>query len=93
MIEHREITLDLESEETKVQVPWCVVLFNDDLHTFDDVIIQLMRATGCAQNLAETHAWTVHSRGRAKVFEGLFDDCFQVIHVLGEIGLLTEIQG
>ncbi len=73
--------------------PWSVVLFNDHIHTFDDVIFQLIKATGCSTGEAEKHAWQVHTRGKAGVFEGVFEKCFRVQSVLREIELVTEIQG
>lgn len=73
--------------------PWCVVLFNDEVHTFEEVIGQLMKATGCSRGKAEDLAWTVHNEGKATVYEGTFEECFEVQSVLKEIQLVTEIQG
>ncbi|MDQ7053486.1 MAG: ATP-dependent Clp protease adaptor ClpS [candidate division KSB1 bacterium] len=33
--------------------PWKVILYNDDIHTFDEVILQLRKATGCSDAEAE----------------------------------------
>lgn len=76
-----------------VETPWRVVLFNDSIHTFDEVITQLMKATGCSSSDAEQIAWTVHTKGKAIAFEGSFPECFRVQGVLREIQLVTEIQG
>lgn len=84
-------TLDAVSE--LVETPWRVVLYDDDIHTFDDVIVQLIRATGCATEQAERHAWTVHTQGKDCVYTGEFFDCFRVQGVLREIQLVTEIEG
>jgi ATP-dependent Clp protease adaptor protein ClpS len=85
----------VEREETGVEVetPWRVILFNDDIHTFDEVIHQLIKATGCSAEQAERHAWTVHTQGKDCVFEGRFDECFRVQGVLREIQLVTQIEG
>jgi len=32
-------------DNTKLSLPFSVILFNDDFHTFDEVILQLMKAT------------------------------------------------
>ncbi len=91
-----EQTIDVLVEE-KVEIgtdaAWRVVLFNDEVHTFESVIVQLIRATGCTQSRAEAFAWTVHTTGRAIVFDGPFDACFRVSSVLEEIDLVTEIRG
>ena len=84
---------ELDVEETAVDSPWHVVLFNDEVHSFDDVIIQLIKATNCDSIKAEQLAWTVHSKGKAKVFNGSFERCFNVTSVLNEISLSTEICG
>lgn len=81
------------TEETRLDAPWRVILYNDDIHTFDEVIFQLMKATGCTLPEAEALAWKVHTEGKAAVYEGSFEECFRVQGVLREIQLITEIQG
>lgn len=76
-----------------VETPWRVILYDDPIHTFDEVIRQLVKATGCTEARAEKHAWTVHTEGKDTVFEGEFFDCFRVQGVLREIALVTEIEG
>ena len=84
---------ELLAEKTSITTPWYVVLFNDDIHTFDDVSIQLVKATGCPMSEAEGLAWTVHSKGKARVFDGDLESCLRVSGVLREIALVTEVQG
>lgn len=81
------------TEATRLEAPWRVILYNDDIHTFDEVIFQLMKATGCSLPEAETLTWKVHTEGKAAVYEGAFEACFRVQRVLREIQLITEIQG
>ena len=76
-----------------VDAPWRVILYNDAIHTFDEVILQLVKATGCSTQDAEKIAWTVHREGKAMAFEGDFPECFRVQGVLREIQLVTEIEG
>lgn len=84
-----------EAPEAEVHVdePWNVLLFNDEVHTFDEVILQLMKATGCSVATAEEQAWTVHSEGKCTVYSGGFEACLGVQRVLNEIALMTEIRG
>ncbi len=82
-----------EVTEERLDTPWRVILYNDDIHTFEEVIMQLVKATGCTESQAEAHAWTVHTQGKAAVFEGTFEECFRVQGVLREIQLVTEIEG
>ena len=82
-----------DDTEVAVDTPWRVILYDDDIHTFDEVIHQLVKATGCSVQRAEKHAWTVHTVGKDTVFEGEFFECFRVQGVLREIQLVTEIEG
>ncbi len=69
-----------------------VILYNDEVHTFDEVIIQIMKATGCDLGRAEVLTLEVHRTGRAMVFSGGFTECLRVSGVLEEIGLMTQIE-
>ena len=86
----------LQEEENSTDVlierPARVILFNDDVHSFDEVIGQIIKATGCDQTKAETLTWEVHNKGKAMVFEGVMDECLKVSHVLEEIALNTQIE-
>ena len=42
-------TLQEDDVEERTDLPWKVILFNDDVHTFEEVVIQLMKATGCGE--------------------------------------------
>lgn len=82
-----------DATETSISAPWIVILYNDQIHTFDDVIDQLIKAIGCTVLDAERLAWQVHTEGKACVYDGDFEVCFRVQSVLGEIGLNSEIRG
>ena len=80
-----------ETEET-VESPAKVILFNDEVHTFDEVITQIIKATRCETAKAEALTWEVHSRGKAMVYEGPMPECLQVSGILEEISLHTQIE-
>ena len=86
-------TLEKEEEDEEEDKPWRVILFDDDVHTFDEVINQLIKALSCTPSHAEKLTLKVHNEGKAKVFEGNFEECFQVNGTLKEIQLITEIKG
>jgi ATP-dependent Clp protease adapter protein ClpS len=69
-----------------------VILFNDEVHTFDEVIIQIMKATGCSLQRAESLTLEVHHSGKAMVYEGDVPPCLRVSSILEEIGLQTQIE-
>lgn len=69
-----------------------VVLYNDEEHSFDEVIFQIIKATAYSRSRAEKITWEVHSKGRAIVFSGPIDRCVRISAILEEIDLKTEIQ-
>ncbi len=81
-----------QDEEVSIQEPAKVILFNDDVHTFEEVIGQLVKATGCAESKAEALAWEVHSTGKAVVFSGELPRCIEVSAILEEIQLMTQVE-
>lgn len=93
--ETEEITETKTEEEVEesVTTPWRLILYDDDIHTFDEVISQLMKATGCSLSEAEDKTWKVHHEGKALVHEGEFEECLRIDGVLKEIQLVTEIKG
>ena len=82
---------DLE-DEVITQEPAKVILFNDDVHSFDEVIVQLMKAVRCTQHKAEALAMEVHNNGKAIVFSGEILRCMEASHILEEIKLMTQIE-
>jgi len=70
-----------------------VVLFNDNYHTFDQVINQLMKAINCSEETAFYHANTIHTKGQSDVFKGDIQKCLRVSSILNEINLKTQIVG
>jgi len=68
-----------------------VILYNDDWHTFDEVIAQLIIATKCSYDQARGFAFEVHVKGKAIVFSGSMSDCLMVSSVLEQIALHTQI--
>jgi ATP-dependent Clp protease adapter protein ClpS len=82
----------VQDDEVLIQDPAKVILFNDEVHTFDEVISQLIKATRCSSEKAEGLAWEVHTTGRAMVFAGELSRCIQVSGILEEIYLMTQIE-
>ena len=49
---------------------WVVTVFNDEIHTFDEVERQLMKAINCSLSQARCWSNEIHSSGAAIVFQG-----------------------
>ncbi|MEE9288791.1 MAG: ATP-dependent Clp protease adaptor ClpS [Bacteroidota bacterium] len=88
-----QTTIKPEKEvEVLTYEPAKVILFNDEEHTFDEVIGQLIKALRCDSVKAESLAWEVHTTGKAMVFSGDMAECLKVNGILEEIGLHTQIE-
>lgn len=86
-------TIAQEEVKEAIQTPWRLVLYNDEVHTFEEVIQQLIKALKCGRGRAEELTLKVHSEGKAIVFEGEFEECLKRDYILREIELITEIKG
>lgn len=81
-----------QDEDVGTEEPAKVILFNDEVHTFDEVISQIIKATRCAREKAEALTWEVHNTGKAVVYTGELARCVQVSSILEEIQLMTQIE-
>lgn len=96
--EQIKILLSQELEDTEtittddITTAAKVILFNDEVHSFDDVITQIIKATLCAAERAESLTWEVHSKGKACVYDGDLSDCLRVSSILEEIALHTQVE-
>jgi ATP-dependent Clp protease adaptor protein ClpS len=95
------IALSVETEElletiivgnSDTELPAKVILFNDEWHSFDEVIAQVIKAIHCSYQKAEDITLDVHNKGKAIVYEGEMLDCLRVSSVLEEIALHTQIE-
>ncbi len=82
----------LEDENINIGLESRVVLFNDDWHTFEEVISQIIKATGCSFNQARDKTFEVHNTGKSVVFVGEMNTCLKVSSVLEEIALHTQVE-
>lgn len=90
----KETEIEVEEQEVdRTDTPWSVILYNDDVHTFEEVIGQLIKATGCTPERARDLTLQVHHNGKATVYEDQLEPCLKVQAVLQEIQLITEIKG
>ena len=68
-----------------------IVLFNDDVNTFDHVINTLIHACDHSSEQAEQCAIIVHYKGKCTVKTGPYDDLKPRCSMLLEAGLSAEI--
>jgi ATP-dependent Clp protease adapter protein ClpS len=89
--EHSGILEPEVEKNVSVSLPYKVLLFNDDVHTFDEVINQLIKAIECSFDVARSLAFEAHVKGKAVVFSGELSLCLKITSVLEEIALHTQI--
>jgi len=71
--------------------PWRVILYNDEWHTFEEVVAQVRRAANCSMREAWLITHEAHTTGRAVAYRGDKEDCQRVLGVLREIRLQAEL--
>jgi ATP-dependent Clp protease adaptor protein ClpS len=81
--------LDARNDQS-VSGPWVVILYNDDYHGFDEVILQVQKATGCSLEAAVLITEEAHVTGRAIAYKGTQEECERVAGVLRQIRLQVE---
>jgi ATP-dependent Clp protease adaptor protein ClpS len=81
----------IEEQENTITTENKVVLFNDDWHTFEEVIVQIIKAIKCSFEQARSFAFEAHTNGKVVVFTGSIQDCLRVSSILEEIALNTQI--
>jgi ATP-dependent Clp protease adapter protein ClpS len=69
-----------------------VILFNDSIHTFDEVARQLVKAIRCTYSKGMTLAYLVDSQGSTVVYSGHWERCEAVASVLEEIRLRVKVE-
>jgi ATP-dependent Clp protease adaptor protein ClpS len=83
-----EITTD---EDSDIGLASKVILYNDDWHSFDEVILQLIKAVNCTFEQGRAFAFEVHVKGKSIVFHGPLNQCLKVSSILEEIALNTQV--
>ena len=90
--ESDEETRSGTDEDASTEYPLSVVLFNDEVNTFENVIRAVMRAIHCSEEVAEHIAMAAHNSGKALVTTGDKERVDEVASVLRAYKLTVEIQ-
>ncbi|MDR0660529.1 MAG: ATP-dependent Clp protease adaptor ClpS [Prevotellaceae bacterium] len=69
-----------------------LILFNDDVNTFDYVIHSLVEICGHNEDQAEQCAIITHYKGKCSVMNGNINDLIPVKNMLNHRGLSVEIE-
>ena len=85
-IQEEVLTLEKESNQN------VIVVFNDDVNTFDHVINTLIYACDHTEEQAHQCSILVHYKGKCSVKTGSYDELKPRCSMLLEAGLSAEIQ-
>ena len=85
------LSLTEADEQTEQELPWSVILYNDDHHSFEAVILQVQKATGVSLERAYEISMEAHTKGRAICYTGPLERCEHVAGILRQINLTVEI--
>ncbi|MBL1233985.1 MAG: ATP-dependent Clp protease adaptor ClpS [Vicingaceae bacterium] len=88
MITETEIQVEVENTAIKENH---LVLYNDDVNTFDYVIELLMKVCNHDAIQAEQCAMLVHYKGKCSVKKGSFEVLEPMSAILSDAGLTVEI--
>ena len=90
MLETEELLAPVDIDVTTEG--FTLILFNDSHHDFDEVIEQVMKATGYGYSRSEEITMEAHNRGKAAVIRGELNICLKAQTILEEIRLRTSIE-
>ena len=68
------------------------ILFNDDVHSFQEVAVQCVKAIHCSMDQGMKIANEVHTTGSAIVYVGHLERCEAVAAILEDIFLKTKVE-
>jgi len=82
---------DVLNDSADSTAEWRVIVFDNPINTFDQVIGILQKATGCTLEEAEMETWEVHHLGRSVVHYADEVECERVAAVIRTIGIRVEV--
>jgi ATP-dependent Clp protease adaptor protein ClpS len=71
---------------------WIVIVYDNPVNTFEQVIGILQKATGCSLEEAEMETWEVHHVGRSVVHHGDQAECERAASVIATIGIQVKVE-
>jgi ATP-dependent Clp protease adapter protein ClpS len=82
------------SDETAQQPldEYIVLVFNNEVNTFDEVIHILQKATGCSLEEAQMETQEIHLTGRSVVHYGEQTECERAAGIIATIGIQVAVE-
>ena len=93
---HFSSTRPYETEETdlltETENPWSLIVWNDEVNTFEWVIETLMEVCGHSAEQAEQCAFIIHYKGKYAVKQGSYDDLKPQCDAITERGIGATLE-
>jgi ATP-dependent Clp protease adaptor protein ClpS len=89
--ETKEETFTLEEILTSLKTVHRLILWNDDVNTFEHVIWCMMKYLDYSETQGEKIAWEVHNKGKCAVLEGSFTEMEVYRKILQQEGLTVSV--
>lgn len=86
-----KIKEDIETKE-EIKETNALILYNDPVNTFQEVIISLMTVLGWNPIQSEQVATIAHHNGKCKLKEGDYLDLVIIKYQFDELNLTTEVE-
>lgn len=77
---------------TDLEEPYQLIVWNDEVNTFEWVIQTLMEVCGHSEEQAEQCAWLIHYKGKYAVKNGSFDDLKPLCDAITERGIGATLE-
>ncbi|WP_225870873.1 ATP-dependent Clp protease adaptor ClpS [Pedobacter cryophilus] len=87
----KEETFTLDEILSSLKVIHRLILWNDEVNSFDHVIYCLMKYLDYSENQSEKIAWKVHNEGKCAVLEGSFTEMEVYRKILQQEGLTVSV--
>lgn len=88
----KEDVLTLKKETVDIEDLYRLILYNDEVNTFDWVMVTLIDICDHTAEQAEQCAWIVHTKGKYCVKSGSQKDMKFRCEALGERGLTAAVE-
>ncbi|QEK52853.1 ATP-dependent Clp protease adaptor ClpS [Pedobacter aquae] len=87
----QEETFTLDEILSSLKTVHRLILWNDEVNTFDHVIYCLMKYLDYSENQADKIAWTVHNEGKCAILEGSLTEMEVYRKILKQEGLTVSV--
>src|SRR6476620_757964 len=90
--ETKNVTSEVTDVLISVEEPCSLIVWNDDVNTFEWVIETLIEVCGHSEEQAEQCAMIIHTQGKYAVKHGLYDDLKPECDAITERGIGATIE-